>query len=325
MDEAQGVVRTAYGRPNAQAEPLKKGVINSTFLVIDGDQKYILQRMNGMFPTVMMTDFVTVTDHLTAQGWEVPQVIRTINQQSYYQAPDQSWWRLMSFIHSDPAMPVMDKDEYRQIGGLLARMHADLAALNYRPAFTLPHFHETTYYADRLQAVLHDFTDPDLRIAAETMLKHFKTLVAPVELPQQLIHGDPQTSNVLFKNGQPFTFIDFDTIMVADIWTDLGDMLRALIEDALEHSGVYPAASLAAAIDGYYAHQQLPLDQSTFTEGALRATQRIALELGMRFMTDVVEDRYFGFEPHRFSSRLESNSHRGRRQLEIYQLCEEHL
>ncbi|HMH31237.1 MAG TPA: phosphotransferase [Methylomirabilota bacterium] len=324
MPQAQQVVGSDYGVDRAKVTQLKGGIINTTYLVESPAGKKILQHMNSMFPTESTADFKTVTDHLRTKGWETPQLAATTSGELFSIVENGDWWRMMSFIESDGDHPEsLDEATYLQAGQLLANLHRDLATLNYQPAFKIPHFHETEHYAGRLGAVRQSLTDPALQQLAADMLGALEALPEPPMSEPQLIHGDPQTSNMLFKSGKPFTFIDYDTVMIAPIWIDIGDMLRSLAEDAIEDQGKFPRGRIKAVVEGYRLIAAPEVEQGQFYQWAMVATQKIALELGMRFLIDVVEDNYFGFDADKFSSRRQSNIGRAQMQWKIYKLCSE--
>jgi Ser/Thr protein kinase RdoA (MazF antagonist) len=314
---ASTIVSEKYFDDQAKVNTFGSGAINTTYLVEVGDKKYILQLMNDMFLPAMMVDFEAVTDYLGSLGWEVPAVVRTKIGTSYV-TDEAGWWRMMTFVASDSKRPEsLVQSQYEQIGGLLARLHSDLARLDHQLIFTLPHYHDTDYYRQRLQAVLDHFDSTNLHNQATATLKALEDL-PPLPSVTQLTHADTQTSNILFRDGRPFTFIDFDTLMVAGVWIDIGDMLRSLAEDALEQGRALPLDTMYAVIDGYYAVSQADQSHEEFVESCIVAAQLIALQLSMRFLTDVVEDSYFTHDPSKFSTRREYNEHRAKVQWELY-------
>lgn len=320
--EAQEVVETAYGLPEADIDYLGNGIINQTMLVRHAGEKNVLQRLHRMFPTELSNDFQAVTDFLAGEGWQVPRLIRTDDDRNFYRSADSSHWRMMSFINSDPHRPAtLSHDDYAKVGNLLGRLHTSLGKFDYTPEYGIPHFHDTPFYATRMQEVAAELPDDATKQLADDMLHALAELPdMPMDTPQ-LIHGDPQTSNILFKDGQPFTFIDFDTVMSASIWIDLGDMLRSLAEDAVEGGGEFPSDMLRAVCDGYRKAAAPGMAGDEFYAWSLAALQKIALELGMRFLTDVVDDEYFEYDKSRFASRLESNLYRSDVQWQLYNLC----
>jgi hypothetical protein len=78
---------------------------------------------------------------------------------------------------------------------------------------------------------------------------------------------------------------------------------------------------LRAVCDGYRKAAAPDVTADEFYTWSLAALQKIALELGMRFLTDVVDDEYFEYDKSRFASRLESNLHRSGVQWQLYDLC----
>ncbi|HWT56013.1 MAG TPA: aminoglycoside phosphotransferase family protein [Candidatus Microsaccharimonas sp.] len=326
IDSARTIAQTHFVEGDCTIASLGTGRINRTYLVQAADQKFVLQRMNSMFPTKIAQDFDVITKHLADCGWEAPTVVQTQAGRDFVEEANGTWWRAMSFIDSDDGVPgTLKLEQYEQVGSLLARLHDDLAKLDYIPVYTIPHFHDTPHYAQRLQSVQDKLTDEMLHQLAQNMQDALEALPELPGATTQLIHGDPQTVNMLFRGGAPFTLIDFDTIMLAPVWIDLGDMLRSLAEDALEQGEPFPLEAITAVAKGYYAQMAPAYSEADFLHAALVATQKLALELGMRFMTDIVEDNYFGFDTPKFSTRRESNIHRANVQWQIYTQCKETL
>ena len=88
------------------------GNINSTFLVtIHNQQPFILQKLNTSIfcqPKLVMDNICILSDYVQEKlrhyslpanrRWLFPQVLLTENQQNYWLAEDDSFWRAISFI-----------------------------------------------------------------------------------------------------------------------------------------------------------------------------------------------------------------------------------
>ncbi|HTE21552.1 MAG TPA: phosphotransferase [Candidatus Limnocylindria bacterium] len=110
-------------------------------------------------------------------------------------------------------------------------LHDTLARLEYQPKTVLPHFHDTAFYMRRLAHLVSNLPSPKAERLANSTLRAYRELPELDTTRTQLIHGDPRTNNILFKRGTPYAYIDFDTLMYGTIWSDIGDLLRALSGD----------------------------------------------------------------------------------------------
>jgi hypothetical protein len=147
---------------------LGAGHINDTFLVTldqgDSRVRYVLQRINHHIfqdPPALMNNVIRVTDHIRSKMVaEHPalaarqlQVIRTVDNQGYYQCPDGHYWRMYNMIEDTVTYDVMINPEIAfeaaHMFGNFQKMLSELpgGALNE----TIPDFHNTP---KRLQAFL---------------------------------------------------------------------------------------------------------------------------------------------------------------------------
>lgn len=306
------------GHQHAEVAPIEKGRVNRTFIVASGTNKTVLQRMNTVFDERLIDDAVVISTHVAKHGWQTAAVLQA--QNSTYTLRDEAGnlWRHLSYIESDEETPAMYSTEtLADVGGMLARWHHTLAALDYAPQFQLPHFHDTPYYAARLKAQLGSMPDAETSNQAQDILASYTALPPLPAGAAQLIHGDPQLSNVIFQDRKPVTYIDLDTTMPGSIWLDIGDLIRSTLEHELETSGTVPLEKVYAISDGYYAKSKQTIDASEFRRSAMTAAKHIALELAMRFMNDIVDDNYFAWDETQFQTRRDNHRYRAGLQQRI--------
>lgn len=313
----QAVLEAYFDTPPRAIKVLDGGVINRTFLLIDHrGQKFILQHMSSLFNDHTVEDFKVVSKHLAAIGWPMQQVIQTKRHASTIH--DASGiWRLLSYIEGQEAPEIMSEAQLFEVGALLAKLHNDLRSLQYRPHFILPNFHDTSFYKANLQSVKADLPSQLLSQLADDCLLANETITMP-PARNQLIHGDPRTTNILFNENLPITYIDFDTLMLGSPWIDIGDILRSINGSKDQTIQKFSLNSTLALARGYYSQNTFDLAFDEFFSGALASMQIICIELTMRFVTDVVHDSYFGWDAALFGSRRENNIARALAQWEIY-------
>jgi Ser/Thr protein kinase RdoA (MazF antagonist) len=202
-------------------------------------------------------------------------------------------------------------------------LHASVRSLNYTPRFSLDHFHDTPYHASKLIDSLPQLTEAG-RELGHGILRSYVTLPTDIEMSRQLIHGDPKLDNMLFRDGKPFTLIDFDTIMKDSVWTDVGDFLRSLTGKLLDKDAA--EAGITNFVAAYREASNLGLSPDQTAHQALRHTGRIALELGMRYLCDIVDgNKYFSWSAEQYDSRHDNHIERAALQLRVAQFVIERL
>jgi len=295
------------------------GEVNNTFLVTDRrNAKTVLQQLSPIYDSRVGKDYEVIAAHLTAKGWEMATALKTADGTSYLPDSKGRLWRAFTYIESMPGRDMEgDLEASATLGSLLGALHQDLADFNYRPGFSHPAARSP---ADQLQELLPKITDAATRQLATEMIALSGEDTIDSQ-PVQVIHDDPRIGNTLFRDGKPFTFIDWDAYKWANPLVDVGDMLQSTVGDVLTKGvGHCSAKQLYPIIEAYYASAKPGTDSQVFMEQALAAGRVIALKLGIRHLVDSVEDWYFVWDRRRFSSRLEFNLFCARKQQRIYQV-----
>lgn len=317
--EARVILEKHYGKKPAKLEILKGGLTNTTYEVIDSSgERFILQQMHPIFDGRTVVDGSNVARYLETLGWEMQRLTPTTNSLPYVLQNSAEVWRLLTYIHADSMdTTVIGTSTLQSVGSLLARLHGDLGEYKYNPLASIPHFHDASYYARRLSEAIPNLPEQPLRRLAGEIIRAFETLPEFHER-RQLIHGDPRTNNILFRESEPFTYIDFDTLMEGTIWMDIGDLLRALSCDGTQTEAHPSRDDIVAVAEGYYAESRSKLSMPSFLRRSIIAMQTMSLELAMRFLIDVVDDCYFGWDSDSYASRRDNNVARAQAQWTIY-------
>jgi Ser/Thr protein kinase RdoA (MazF antagonist)/GNAT superfamily N-acetyltransferase len=325
----QEVVEGFFGPVNVVSGRLGEGLFNDTFIAqvlhkSGGTTSSVLQRINGGFDGRLVKNNAAVSERLATAGWEVPQTLTTLDGGQAMRDRDGRLWRQLSHIESDGSIPEhLTPETLGKIGGLLGQLHKTLRTLDYEPSSVIPHFHDTTYYMSRLEQLQPQLSgDAEVTTFANKVLQSYHTLPPLPATGSQIIHGDPQLTNILFRDSEPFTYIDFDTVMEGTIWMDIGDLLRATLEDDAKHDRPLGLEKLRPIAEGYRQAMFPDMDSETFYTAALTATQLISLELAARFTNDIRDDNYFAWDTGRFASRRDNHLYRAGIQWDIYQALE---
>lgn len=184
----------------------------------------------------------------------------------------------------------------------------------------LYHLSEPAFAERRKEPALQPYLD---RIAAaESFGCWLQDAVASGDVRRTAIHGDTKIENFLFDNatGRVKSLVDLDTIMPFTWLADYGDMLRSLCNVAGEKeydlSKVQVDREVADAVRRGFedAVQEAPSNELAGMDDAVRA---IALELGVRFLTDYLRgDNYFRLLP---TDPPDLNRQRGLVQLTLFE------
>lgn len=302
-----------------ELQTLGRGLINDTFLVSAGADRFVLQRLNRHVfqdAAAVMSNLRKVTEHARRvqnrsnyRGWCLPELIPTRADEDFHRDDEGECWRAITFIENSHSLPaVKDSSQCEQVGRALGRFHVLVSGL---PADslhdTLPGFHVTPLYLAHFDEVLRDAPQqpysPELSEALDFVEK--RRLCADVlenakqsgALRSRIIHGDPKLDNVLFDRhtGQAISLIDLDTVKPGLIHYDLGDCFRSCCNTAREGDmdGAFDPGIFRPILKGYLAEAADILTQHD-RDYLHDAMCLLPFELGLRFLIDhLASDVYF--------------------------------
>jgi Ser/Thr protein kinase RdoA (MazF antagonist) len=320
-------IQTAYDISNQDSiTRLSGGHVNDTLLVDQGEHKFILRRLAPVLGASTVRNACVITDHLRAGGWEAPTIGRTVTGKLHTTDETGRLWHSMAHIPSDTISTLQhDATLALQAGQVLGSWHLSVKSLDFSPE-SLPHFHDTAYIAKKLDAEVPLLEDKKAQNLARLLLDNYRQqrYTLPEEL--QVIHGDPKLDNMLYRDNEPFTLIDLDCAMRESVWTDVGDFLRSL-SGKLVGTGQEIAEVVTGFTKGYLAGNESNLSTDEAIYYALQATQRIAGELGMRYLSDTVDGQeYFSsWDQTVYESREEALYDRALLQYKVTQIVKETL
>jgi Ser/Thr protein kinase RdoA (MazF antagonist) len=308
--------------------PLGRGLINDTYRLDASGRRYVLQRINGRVfpePERIMANLARLARHPEppeALGLRVPALIPSRTGASFVRDPAGAVWRLMEFIPDTCNLSrIQGESQAREVGRVLGRFHRWTAVLPSDDfAVTLPGYHDTPSYLERLRALSNpaaiqggsEYADCPDRTAPEiaTLLSFIEARLDLAEaldravqtgrIALRLTHGDPKLDNILFdRDGRrALALIDLDTIQPGLIQHDLGDCLRsccnALGEGETDPTRVRFDLALAEAILTGYAEATRGWLSGEDIDCLFDGIRVMPFELGLRFLTDHLQgDRYF--------------------------------
>lgn len=334
------------------AVPYGSGHINDTKLITmktDGGKKYyILQRINhNVFknPDLLMQNYVGVTTYLSkiiseAGGdpmRETLNVIKTLDGNDYYLAPDGEYWRLLVFVDDSVSYDKVERPE-QFYDSAVAFGNFQYMLKDY-PADTLcetiPNFHNTP---DRVrlfrEALAKDVcgrakdvgSEIDFVLSRCDFAETLEKARREGRLPLRVTHNDTKLNNILFdkETGKALCIVDLDTIMPGYSVNDFGDSIRFGATTALEDETDLSKVNFDISLYELYVKGFIEGTKGGLTEcemellpiGAIMMTY----ECGTRFLTDYLSgDTYFKI------SRPDHNLDRARNQFKLVSDMEKRL
>jgi len=303
-------------------EYMNHGLINRTWRVRGKDgESFALQHLSPILGPEIHQDIEAVTAHIAARSMATPRLVPT-SSGSLYVERDDGVWRLLTWLEGEFHNRLENAGQAVQAGALLARFH--VALVDFRAPFASKRrpIHEPERRVRDLEEAIAGSRDHPLHAEAERLQRRTLEMLAQLppmpETPLRVVHGDPKINNMLFSpDGEGLAMVDLDSLGRLSLPYELGDAFRSWcnpVGEDSEETG-FSAELFEAARSGY-------LDVATFITEDERsclvdATLWITLELTTRFTADILNDRYFGWDPERFASRAEHNVVRARGQLRL--------
>lgn len=300
------------------SRPFGTGLINDTFRVDGRDGDAVVQRLHPVFSPAVHHDIAAVTRRLEASGLATPTLVATDDGALWVErARDDGSpgiWRAMTFVpesHTWDRVP--SAAVAREAGALVGRFHAALDGLEYEYQGRKGRAHDTARHLDTLERALAEHSSHRLygdvaRIAGE-LLSTARPLRDFSAMPARHAHGDLKISNLLFDaRDRGLCLVDLDTVGRMAWPHEMGDALRSWCNPAGEDVDEVSldASMFTAAIEGY-AEAAPSLVTRQERDALVDGLATICLELSARFLADALNERYFGWNSSRYSTRGDHN------------------
>jgi Ser/Thr protein kinase RdoA (MazF antagonist) len=314
----------------AQVEPFGTGLINDTFRATTKDgQQFILQGLNQVFAPEVNADIDVLTRHLEAQGKVTQRLVPTTEGQLWAELEGRAW-RLSTFVPGVCLDMLENEQQAAEAGRLLGRFHAGIRDLDVELHTERLGVHDTRRHLQVLEATLLSHTDhrhfAEIEPLAQSILEHAHRLPDLPDLPDRLVHGDPKISNLVFdeNTGEGICMIDLDTLSHMPLPLELGDAFRSWCNPRGEdvQRSAFRLDLFASAIQGYASVADFVTREEW--QAFAPATRTIIIELAARFITDALNESYFGWNSEVFPDRSAHNQVRASGQLELHRsLCDQ--
>jgi len=298
---------------NCSIRALGNGLINSTWLVESGGEKFVLQKINQQVfkkPEDIAFNIRLLADHLKQHhpGYLFTSAEETVNGDDLVKS-DEGYFRMFRFVEDSHTIDVLQKPEQayeaaRQFGKF-SKLLANLDVTQLK--ITLPDFHNLTLRYQQFENVLQQGNNERIVQSAAliSFIQQHKNIVDEFENCKQQIkkrctHHDTKISNVLFdKNEKGLCVIDLDTVMPGYFISDLGDMMRTYLCPVSEEEKDFSKITVRrefydAIVDGYLTEMGEELSEEEKQYFHYSGKFMIYMQ-AIRFLTDHINnDIYYG-------------------------------
>jgi len=322
-------VLAAYGLPpDTPVTPHGTGLINRTWILHNGKDKFILQRINtDIFPSPAL-----IADNIDRTGAYLrnhhpdavfPRPVPTPNGNTLVSTGPDGFYRLYPFIENSRTIDVVSHPsqayEAAKQFGAFTRMMAGFPTEQLHE--TLPHFHDLSLRYTAFRKSLVNGLPERLRKAGELigylesqnqLVTKYQQILTNPSFHLRVTHHDTKISNVLFDPaGKGICVIDLDTVMPGYFISDVGDMLRTYLSPVSEEESDTTLIQVRldyfeAIVQGYGEEMQevlTPDEKRAF----VYAGEFMLYMQALRFITDyLLDDKYYGrkYEHHNYIRAL---------------------
>ena len=238
--------------------PLGNGLINDTFkIVVDGQPKYVLQRINNAVFTdveMLQNNIEAVTGHIRrkyeSQGLKdidrrVLHFLKADTGKAYV-IEDGKYWRVMDFIADSYTYEAVTPGYAYYAGRSFGDFESLLTDLEAPIGEIIPDFHNIEFRLKQLDdAVAEDRVGMMREVEMQKLVYRIRAVADDMclgerlyregKLPKRICHCDTKVNNMLFdKDGNVLCVIDLDTVMPSFVFSDFGDFLRSAANTGAE-------------------------------------------------------------------------------------------
>ncbi|HVG40812.1 MAG TPA: aminoglycoside phosphotransferase family protein [Chitinophagaceae bacterium] len=231
--------------------PFGNGLINHTWKLTDGNNDYILQKINEQVftkPEVIAKNINNISHYLSQQAphYIFPTPVKNRSGKELLYLREQGYFRIFPFIKKSHSIDTVSTQKqaneaakaFGHFTKLLASFNA--AALG----ITLKDFHNLSLRYQQFETALKNGNKERIQqsqkliqtlISSRSIVEDYKSICSNPDFKIRVTHHDTKISNVLFdEDDNSICIIDLDTVMPGYFISDVGDMIRTYLSPAGE-------------------------------------------------------------------------------------------
>jgi Ser/Thr protein kinase RdoA (MazF antagonist) len=306
---------------DCSVEPLGDGLINSTWLVQAGDNRFVLQKINQQVfknPADIAFNIRLLSDYLKQHhpDYLFTAAVKTTNGDDLVKS-DEGYFRMFPFIEGSNTINVVEKPAQAfEAAKQFARFSKLLSGIDVSQLkITLPDFHNLSLRYQQFEDALENGNKQRIGESSDMInfIKEHNHIVDEFELCRTILktrctHHDTKISNVLFNAaGEGLCVIDLDTVMPGFFISDVGDMMRTYLCPVSEEEKDFSKIKVRkefydAIVNGYLSEMGTELSDEEKKYFHYAGEFMIYMQ-AIRFLTDHInDDVYYGakYDGHNF-------------------------
>ncbi|HXW60616.1 MAG TPA: phosphotransferase [Myxococcota bacterium] len=325
MEKIPALVKNAYARLGhwSSINTLNMGLINKTYVLKTTNGQYILQEVSPIFDVTIHDDSEAISHHLADKGVRAPSLVPT-DSGGLYVREEGRIFRVLTMIEGKSYHKVQSLKMAEQAGFMIGRFHKAVVDLNYVYKSMRRHGGDYVFHVCNLKTALkahkeHDYFAQVSPLALQ-MIEEIEELTNNLFTTSRHVHGDPKISNILFnEQDEAICLVDFDTLSQTGWSLELGDALRSWCNPNEEDQlSAYVDLSIAEkALSGYGQQMRGMLSEKELLELVIHAPA-ITLCLSIRYLTDVLNEKYWVYDSSRFERPAPHNWLRAQAMYQLY-------
>ncbi|MCF3107262.1 aminoglycoside phosphotransferase family protein [Niabella sp. CC-SYL272] len=319
-------VLAGYGMKADQCavKPFGSGLINHTWELRNGEDRYILQKVNqNVFrePEAIAWNLEFIDAYLNEQdaAYFFVAPVKTVSGGTILHIADDGYYRMFPFVKGSHSVDVVEEPqqayEAAKQFGMFTRKLSGIPVEKLK--ITLPSFHDLVLRYEQFLEALEKGNCERVAAAGDMIgelkaqagiVDRFREILKNPDFKRRVTHHDTKISNVLFdENNKGLCVIDLDTVMPGYFISDVGDMMRTYLcpvsEEEQDFSKIVVREEYYRAIVKGYLEEMK--DELTLAEKAhfFYSGLFMIYMQALRFLTDYLnDDRYYGakYEGHNF-------------------------
>ncbi len=299
-----------------KAVPFGLGLINDTWKIKDGNNTFILQRINDQIfkdPAAIAYN-VDITARYLRQHYPdylFVMPVKSIYKEDIFFDAEHGYFRLSPFVENSHTIDVVkEPQEAYEAAAQFGKFTKLLAGFDAtRLKITLFDFHNLSLrFWQFEQALLNGNADRiqqsekliDTIIANKNIADVFEKIKLNPHFKIRVTHHDTKISNVLFDDSNKgLCVIDLDTLMPGCFISDVGDMLRTYLSPVSEEEKDFTKIEIRdeyflAVAQGYLGEMKEELSEEEMQHFVYAGKFMIYMQ-AIRFVTDYINnDIYYG-------------------------------
>jgi Ser/Thr protein kinase RdoA (MazF antagonist) len=257
-----------------QVEPLSAGNRRAPKVIVESERgKFLLKRRSRGKEDLYRVAFGhAVQLHLAQNKFPVTTLIATKQDNNTILQLDHHIYELFCFVEG--VRYDGSAEAAQDAGRQMARFHQLLGDFNYELLMPLRgSFHDSGGVRSHLKTIASEKKAPvePMKYTADKLMRLYEGASVRVNAlgfdswPEQIVHGDWHPGNMLFAEGKVVALLDFDSVKIAPVVTDLANgMLQFSIVGGRPNPADWPdylnQAKLAEFLGGYL--EIMPLEKA---------------------------------------------------------------